>query len=153
MHHLRTSTLLPTTVSRKMNYFHLFNHTNIFHICPYIHQLYIPSLSLSHVYPCVSKNHPFLKNPLHILTYWLVLDDTVHLSHNARFPRSTKWCPCPLPGCPGSSSTWNGLRLHFSRRQWGNMIRILEEHLNLLPKCEHCGSQFPEGRLNPCQYA
>ena len=30
---------------------------------------------------------------------------------------------------------------------------MLEEHLNPLPKCKHCGSQVPAGRLNTRHYA
>ena len=57
--------------------------------------------------------------------------------------RTTKRCPCPFPGCPGYSRTWNGLRLHFISQNWGGSIRILEEHPNPLPKCEFCGIQVP----------
>ena len=35
------------------------------------------------------------------------------------FPRTTKRCPFPFTGCPGSSFTWNGLRYHFNRQHWG----------------------------------
>ena len=32
-------------------------------------------------------------------------------------------------------------------QHWGDRIRILEEHPNPLPRCEHCGSQVLAGRL------
>ena len=70
-----------------------------------------------------------------------------------RFPRLTKQYPFPIPGCPGSSRLWNGLRLHFSIQNWGYSIRILEEQLNPLPKCERCGSQVPAVSLNTQHYA
>ena len=73
--------------------------------------------------------------------------------YDMRFPRLAKQHPCPLPGCPGSSRIWNGLRFHFSIQNWGDSIRILEEHLNPLPKCERCGSQVPAGSLNTRHYA
>ena len=65
---------------------------------------------------------------------------------------STKQCPCPFTGCPGSSQMWNGLGLHFSSQHRGDRSRILEEYLNPLSRCERCGSQVPEGRLNTCHY-
>ena len=68
------------------------------------------------------------------------------------FPRSTKRCPCPFPGCPGSSHTWNGLHSHFISQNWGEWIRILKEHPNPLPRCKRCRSQVSAGRLNTRQY-
>ena len=73
--------------------------------------------------------------------------------YDMSFPRSTKWCPCPFPGCPWSSHTWNGLRLHSSIHHWGYRIRILEEHPNPFPRFEICRSQVPEGTLNTCHCA
>ena len=58
-----------------------------------------------------------------------------------------------FPGSLGSSHKWNGLRLNFIRQNWGDRIRILEEHPNPLPRCKRCGSQVPAGRLNTCHYA
>ena len=69
-----------------------------------------------------------------------------------RFPQSTKRCPCPFPGYPGSSRMHNGLHSYFNSQYWGYRIRILEKHPNPLPKCNRYGSQFPEGRLNTCHY-
>ena len=66
--------------------------------------------------------------------YWnrlLVSKTEHHLQvYDVRLLRTTKRCPSPLPGCPRSSHTWNGLHLHFSR------IMIREEHPNPLPKCK-----------------
>ena len=46
--------------------------------------------------------------------------------YDMSFPRTTNRCPRPLPSCPGSSSTLNGLRSHFIRHHWGDRIRIPE---------------------------
>ena len=62
------------------------------------------------------------------------------------FPWEEKQCPCPFPRCLGSSHTWNGLRLHFKRNNWGDRIRILEEQRNPLPRWELCRIQVQEGR-------
>ena len=35
----------------------------------------------------------------------------------------------------------------------GDRIRILEKQLKTLPRCERCGSQVPEGRLDNRNYA
>ena len=68
------------------------------------------------------------------------------------FPWSTKLCPCPFPGCLGSSHTCNGFHLHFRSRYWDYRISILEEHPNPIPRYERCGIQVPEGRINNRHY-
>ena len=80
---------------------------------------------------------------------------TVHQPHvyNVSSPRTTKRCPCPFPGYPGSSTTCNGLQFHFNMQHWGYRIMILEEHPNPLPRRDQCGIQVPSGRLNNCHYA
>ena len=72
---------------------------------------------------------------------------TVHQPqvYDVRFLQTTKQCPCPFPGCPGSSRTRNGLCSYFNRQHWGGRIGILEEHPNPLPKCKSCGIQVPVG--------
>ena len=89
--------------------------------------------------------------------YWnlLLVSQTEHCLqvYNVRFLRSTKRCPWPFPGWPGSSHTWNGLRLHFDIQHWGDRIRIPKKHMNLLLRCVFCRSQVPAGRLNTQHYA
>ena len=58
-----------------------------------------------------------------------------------------------FPGSLGSSHKWNGLRLNFIRQNWGDRIRILEEHPNPLPMYGRSGIQVPVGRLNTRNYA
>ena len=84
----------------------------------------------------------------------LPVSQTVHQPqvYNMRFPHKTKLCPCPFPRFLGLSRTWNVLSSQFNRQKWGDMIRILEEHLNPLPRCEQCGIQVPEGSLNNRHY-
>ena len=85
---------------------------------------------------------------------WLPVSQTEHhlQIYDVSFPQMTKRCPCPFPGCLGSSRTWNGLSSQFSSQHWGDSIGILEEHPNSLPKCKHCSSQVPLGRLNTRHY-
>ena len=77
---------------------------------------------------------------------------TPYTYDSVRFPRTTKKCPFPFLGCPGSSCMRNGLHYHFNRQHWGDCIRILEEHPKPLPRCERCGSQVSAGRLSKCHY-
>ena len=79
----------------------------------------------------------------------LPVSQTLHQPqvYGVRFLQTTKQCPCPFPGCPGYSRTWNGLRYHFNRQHWGGRIRILEDHPKPLPRCERCRIQVPAGRL------
>ena len=41
---------------------------------------------------------------------------------------------------------------HFRSQNWGYRIGILEEHPNLLPRCERCRIEFPVGILNTGNY-
>ena len=43
--------------------------------------------------------------------------------------------------------------MKFSSQNWGNRIRILEEHPKPLPKFKRCRRQFPAWRLNTHHYA
>ena len=83
----------------------------------------------------------------------LLVSHTLHQPqlYDMIFQRTTKQCPCPFLGCPGYYRTWNGLHCNFNR-YWGDQIRILEEHLNPLPRCEPYESQVPEGRLSNRYY-
>ena len=42
--------------------------------------------------------------------------------------------------------------MQFNRQNWGDKIRILEEHPNPLPRYKRCWRQFPVGRLKICHY-
>ena len=84
----------------------------------------------------------------------MLVSQTVNQSqvYYVSFLWTTKRCPCPFPGCPVSSRTWNFLRSHFNKQHWRDMIRILDEHPNPLPRCEQCRSQVLTGRLNNRHY-
>ena len=75
-----------------------------------------------------------------------------HQVYFVRFPQSTKRCPCPFPGYPGSSRMHNGLHSYFNSQYWGYRIRILEKHPNSLPRCDQCRRQVPVERLNNRHY-
>ena len=85
---------------------------------------------------------------------WLPFSQALHQPqvYDVRFPRKTTRCPCPFPGCLGSSHAYNVLRYRFNRHHWGDRIRILEEHPNPLSRCEQCRSQVPGGKLNNRHY-
>ena len=84
----------------------------------------------------------------------LTVSQTVHQPqvYNVRFPRTTKQCPCPFPGCPEFSRTWHGLRSQFNSHQWGDWVRIMEENHNPPPMWERCESRVPAGRLSNHHY-
>ena len=85
---------------------------------------------------------------------WLPVSQTVHHPqvYDVSFPRTINQCPLPFPGCPGSSCMWNILRSHFNRHHWGDRFRIMEYHLNPIPRCEFCESQVPAGSISNLHY-
>ena len=56
--------------------------------------------------------------------------------YDVSFPRTEKQCPRPFPECLGYSRTCTNLQNNFRSQQWGDIIRILEEHPTPFPKCE-----------------
>ena len=46
---------------------------------------------------------------------------------------------CPVPGCPGTASTWDAMRNHFCHRHWRDVVHILRE--SFLPRCPRCSMQ------------
>ena len=64
--------------------------------------------------------------PISLDWFQTTLNTQVKKVYDVIFTRTTKQCPCPFPGCLGSSRTWNDLRSHFNRQHWGDRIRILK---------------------------
>ena len=88
--------------------------------------------------------------------YWnrLPVSQTEHITQvfGVSFPKGASQCKPPFTNCPGYLRTWNGLRNHFNLQQWGDSIRILEEHPTPLTKCKRCGSQVPTWILRNQHY-
>ena len=55
---------------------------------------------------------------------------------------------CPVPGCLGRSTTWAGLRHHFNRRHPDDILCIVEEGGQPLPRCSKCDMHVSELSLN-----
>ena len=75
--------------------------------------------------------------------------ETEPVQYDVSFPTHVREVQCPI--CPGRCRTRAGLRNHFGRRHWNDILCITEE-IYPFPRCEKCGHQVPPTHLNNRHY-
>ena len=67
-------------------------------------------------------------------------------------PRVVRKANCPVPGCPGTASSWFSMRRHFVSRHPVDSVHICQEGPRPFEKCVHCGLQLPRSSHNSKHY-
>ena len=68
------------------------------------------------------------------------------------FPRVVRKATCPVPGCPGTASSWFSMRRHFVSRHPVDSVHIRQEGPRPFEKCVRCGLQLPRSGHNSKHY-
>ena len=68
-------------------------------------------------------------------------------TYRVYFPWVLKAVACPIDGCPSREKKTGRIRAHFMYLHWKPKVETLQEGLEPLPRCYHCGVHVPVAGL------